>query len=639
MDALEHMEIKDAENFAERALKYNPHLPEALRLVAQVHLMTNDVADALKDLQEARKVNPRDEQTLGDMAACLFAQHKKAELEALIQEVTHFNPAPGVFYHELAERLEGRRWFEAAEQYYQKAVTLHSKLAGPRNSLGLLYMRLGQEDQARKILTEAFEMDPFNVRVSNTLKVLRHLTKYETLTTEHFALRFDPNNDKALVRYMADYLEEIYADLAKKFDYRPRGPILIEIFNTHEMFSGRVIALPDLHTIGASTGRMVAMASPYGKRNGLKMTPFNWARVLRHELVHIFNLEQTHFLVPHWLTEGLAVTNEGFPRPQSWNELLLKRVPSGDLMNLGTIDLGFIRPQSPTEWTLAYCQSQLYVAYLKEQFGPKSIGEMLAAYGEGLDTTAALARVCKMDRPTFEKGYRTYLDNVIKEIKATPPEKRMTFNQLKEAHKKEPGNVDLTARLAEQYFSRDKAEARKLAKEALSVKAGHPLASSVLARLEMTAGNWDEARTLLEAGLDRAAPKPKVLRELGKIYYNTSQFDKAVEIFELGRKVEPYERQWLVELARVYAQLNKRDKQIEVLTALVPTDADDFENRRRLARMLLEAGRQGDAERYGKQALEIDFRDKEAQDIYEKALRAQKKDAQADRFHAVANGE
>lgn len=94
-----------------------------------------------------------------------------------------------------------------------------------------------------------------------------------------------------------------------------------------------------------------------------------------------------------------------------------------------------------------------------------------------------------------------------------------------------------------------------------------------------------------------------------------------------------------MELARVYAQLNKRDKQIEVLTALVPTDADDFENRRRLARMLLEAGRQGDAEHYGKQALEIDFRDKEAQDIYEKALRAQKKDAQADRFHAVANGE
>ena len=78
------------------------------------------------------------------------------------------------------------------------------------------------------------------------------------------------------------------------------------------MFSGRVVALPDLHTIGACTGRMVAMVSPHGR--GVRK-PFNWGRVLRHELVHIFNLEQTNFLVPHWLTEGLAVSNEGFPRP------------------------------------------------------------------------------------------------------------------------------------------------------------------------------------------------------------------------------------------------------------------------------------------------------------------------------------
>ena len=65
--------------------------------------------------------------------------------------------------------------------------------------------------------------------------------------------------------------------------------------------------------------------------------------MLRHELVHIFNLEQTSFQVPHWFTEGLAVINEGFPRPQQWNQLLLERVPAGDLMNLDNIDLGFIR--------------------------------------------------------------------------------------------------------------------------------------------------------------------------------------------------------------------------------------------------------------------------------------------------------
>src|SRR5262249_6150354 len=156
--------------------------------------------------------------------------------------------------------------------------------------------------------------------------------------------RYDPKNDQVQAALMAKYLEDIYAKLADLFKFEPKDRILIELFNNHDMFSGRVISLPDLHTIGACTGRMVAMVSP---RDQLKIIrkPFNWARVLRHELVHIFNLEQTNFKVPHWFTEGLAVMNEGFPRPPSWDKLLVRRYPE-KLMNLDTIDMGFIKPRS-----------------------------------------------------------------------------------------------------------------------------------------------------------------------------------------------------------------------------------------------------------------------------------------------------
>src|SRR5260370_35600632 len=106
---------------------------------------------------------------------------------------------------------------------------------------------------------------------------------------------------------MAEYLEQLYANYAKQFNYSPKGPILVEVFNNHEMFSGRVTALPDLHTIGACTGTMFAMVSPHGKRI---RKPFNWGRVLRHGMGHIFNMEQTNFLRPHLHTEGLPVTNE-----------------------------------------------------------------------------------------------------------------------------------------------------------------------------------------------------------------------------------------------------------------------------------------------------------------------------------------
>src|SRR5208282_2451781 len=133
--------------------------------------------------------------------------------------------------------------YNEAEKYLRRAIELQPKLPAAANDLGMLFMRLGKEDEARKILEPAFEADSFNIRVANTLKVLDHLRKYDTLKTDHFFIRFDPKNDKILANFLAKYLEDIYAECAAKFDYRPKEPILIEVFNRHEMFSGRIIAL------------------------------------------------------------------------------------------------------------------------------------------------------------------------------------------------------------------------------------------------------------------------------------------------------------------------------------------------------------------------------------------------------------
>jgi tetratricopeptide (TPR) repeat protein len=631
--ALIKLEIKDAENFAERALKINPNLPEALRLRADVHLAVGDAAAAMKELETARKVNPRDERTLARVAACLRLQKKNDAFDAVVKEVEQHDAKPALFFFELGERLEERRRYDEAEAHYKKAMQLRPNMPGPSNSLGLLCLRMGREKEAGELLDKGFAADPFNVRVNNSRKVLNHLKKYETLKTEHFEMRFDPKTDAALAHYMAPYLENLYADLSAKFGYKPPGPILIELFNTHEMFSGRVVALPDLHTIGACTGRMFAMVSPHGR--GVRK-PFNWARVLRHEIVHIFNLEQTHFLVPHWLTEGLAVINEGYPRPGTWNQLLLERVPARELMDLDTIDLGFIRPKTPADWQMAYCQSQLYVQYIQKTYGSAAVGALLAAYADGLDTTAALKQACKADRKEFEKGYRAYLDEVVKAIGGgKPPQKKRTFDEVKAAHEKNPADVDTTAALAEMYLSRDRAKARELADAVLARQKNHPRASLVLARLAHLAGDPKQELPLLEGALDRKNPDVQVLKALGKLYYDAGQFDKAAEVFDLGRKAEPYEAEWLQQLARTYAQSGDKQKQIAVLKDLVPTDADDFDHRARLARLLSEAGQYAEAEKYARQALEIDVRSPEARATLVEALKKQKKDAEAEKVQEL----
>jgi tetratricopeptide (TPR) repeat protein len=634
--ALQQLELKDAEQFAERALAINPRLPAALRLLADVHIVSGELAEARKRLEQAKAVNPYDEATLGRLAACDLMEHHPADLAARCAAAEKQNPKAGRFYFELAERLDDRRMYAEAEKYYQKAVALWPQLPGARTSLGMLALRMGREDDARQQLTTAFEADPFNVRVANSLKVLRHLEKYETIQTPHFLLRYDPKADATLARYMADALESVYAGLSAQFDYKPAGPILIELFNSHEFFSGRVVGIPDLHTIGACTGRMVALASP--KAKGIRK-PFNWGRVIRHELVHVFNLEQTDFQVPHWLTEGLAVRNEGFPRPPSWGQLLAERVAKDDLLDLSTINLGFMRPRSPAEWTLAYAQSHLYVEYLTKTHGEKAVAGLLAAYRDGLDTAAAIRKVCGIEPAAFEAGYKAHVREVVGTIRGKPPEKPLTLAQLQAAQEKNPDDADLSARLAEQYWRRRRArDARDLVERVLGKDPKHGLALFVKAQLLLAAGEDEAAQKLLEDAAAAEPPEPKVLKALGKLYYDAGQFDRAEAVYERGRQAEPFETGWLEDLARVAKQTADAGKRIAALQQLAPTDPDDLDQRRELAELLAQAGRWPESERWAREALEIDVNDAKARGLLLKALAEQGKADAAERVRKLIEG-
>ncbi len=356
----------------------------------------------------------------------MLAQHKPGEFATLAKDVEKHNPKPYIFYTALADLIESRKGYGDAEKYFKHAVKLQPELADAQAALGQLYMRLGREEEALKTLEAAYDADKFNVRVRNSLKVLDHLKGYATLQTDHFTLRYDRKNDEVLARYMARYLEDMYKEYVKLFGYEPQGRILIEVFNKHEMFSGRVTSLPDLHTIGACTGRMFAMVSPHDRSNVIAK-PFNWVRVLRHELVHVFNLEQTNFQVPHWFTEGVAVAHEGSfgtVPPLNWTALLADKLHGDDLLNLDNILLGFIRPRNPQQWQQAYAQSLWYIEYLTKTYGDKAVGDLLKAFAVGMDSGPALEKVIGVKKADFEKGYRAYLADRVKDVPVRAAPKR-----------------------------------------------------------------------------------------------------------------------------------------------------------------------------------------------------------------------
>jgi tetratricopeptide (TPR) repeat protein len=624
--ALQGLELKQANSFADQALKINPRLPMALRLKADVHLASGELSEAKKVLQQALEVNPREELTLGRFAACCFVLKQEAEVNKLIAEVQKFNPKPAQFYHELASCLEDRRLYPDAEKFFLKSIELRDKLSAPRAGLGMLYLRLGRETEAKTLLTKAFENDKFNVRVANSLKVLRHLEKYETIQTKHYDLRFDPKRDRVLAEFVAEYLEQVHDELVKQFNHEPKQRFLFELFTSHEMFSGRTVALPDLHTIGACTGRVVTMASP--RADGISK-PFNWGRVIRHEVVHLFNLDQTEFRVPHWLTEGLAVRNEQMTRPPMWSLVLRERFESKTLLTLENIQLAFSRPKSQEEWTLAYCQSQLYVDFLSETYGKEAIGKILDAYRSGVDDGGAIQKACGVDKAEFEKGYLKFVEKVVQSIPqgSRKTEKAMTLEELEKQVKDQPDDLDAAARLSDQYLRRKKvAEARKLAEEVLKKKATHPVASMVKARLLTNAGDDEAARTVLETAQKDNPDDHRLIVLLSRIYLDTKEYNSAVKLLEHARKVAPLEGNWNELLEKLYTDLKETDKLIAILQEIASLDADDLATRVKLAQQLLEAKKFAEAERAAHEALEIDVLDKTARKVYLQALKEQGKE-------------
>ncbi len=634
--AASHMEFKDAEKYATQALKVNPNYVPALCLMADVHWFSSETDAAMKRLAKARAVNPRDEATLARIAACYYAQNKQDEFQALVKEAQKNNPKCYTFYTDLATLLEQRKFNADAEKYYQLAIKMQPQFSEAQTGLGMLYMRMAKEAEARKVLEQGLEADPFNIRVMNSLKVLDHLEAYATLKTKHFIIRFDKKNDTVLANFMAIYLEDIYNELADQFDYRPEGPFQIQIFKRHDMFSGRIVAVPDLHTIGACTGPLVAMVSPHDTAN-IIAKPFNWNRVIRHELVHVFNLQQTRGKVPHWFTEGLAVRYEGKEPPPSWHALLADKFNANDLLDLDNILLGFIRPRSQEQWQQAYLQSLLYIEYLTKTHGEKSIGKMLAAFAEGLDTGPALEKACNVKKADFEKGYRAFLAEKVKNMPARRAEKEMTLKELREAHKKNPDDNDITARLAEKdYFLGKKQGGQGAGREGPCARIrGNPTAVYVKALTLIDEGKAEVAYTLLDTVAADDLKDTKPLKLLVKLQVNGKKFPQAARTCERARKIDPNEQSWIVLLGALYEKTKQEDKLLEIYEDIAKIDPDNFTPRKTLAKHFLEKGDNAEAARYARMALEIDATDRDCQRILLESLNALNRQDEANRLKAI----
>lgn len=639
--AMQNYNLEAARASTKRALELRPGYVPALQAAADAHLMNFEYDEAIALLEQARKINAVEEGTLGRLAAVYAvvdgwsdAAASSARFKKIVDEVNARNPHAGEFYLAMARTFDHTRRFPAAAQYYRTATEKMPQLTTPYGELGLMLMRLGEEADAKKLLDQSFEIDPFNVRVSNSRKVLEVLEEYAILETPHFIIRFDRVKDEILAKYAADYLEnEVYPELTKKFGFEPEGKSLFEIFNRsrntngHGWFSARMVGLPYIGTVGACAGKMVALASP----NDMPKK-FNWARVLKHEFVHVLNLQQSRFNIPHWYTEALAVESEGGQRPAEWNELLAERVPKGEMFNLDTINLGFVRPKTSLNWTMAYCQAQLYAQYMVKTYGDDALAKMLQCYRDNLTTKEALRKSFDVDQASFERGYLEFVRNIAKDLSPGEKTDGISFSMasLLKLGRDDPGNPDHAAKLALIYLQQEKyPDARRVVDDALKNFPKHQQANYVRARLHLVVGEEAEATKRLEDSLDREKPDSSALSLLASLKYKAGDTAAAEELYDLGHKKFPHDAKWSKALTKIYLITKNESKLETALKLLADADYDDLIVRKKLAQMALNRGDPAEARRWAIEAIQCDVLDAAAHRTLAAALEKLEKPAAA----------
>lgn len=651
--ALQKHDLDQAELHAKQALEVQGNSVIALQLKADVEIVRGQIGAALETLKKAAEVNPADQGTLGRIAACYYlidvqadpeetderlnellvnidaieegAPEKPTRLEQLIIDLARRNPKPGQFLTTFGSGLETKRKFGMVEKLYQHAIRIMPQLSQPKTSLGMLYMQMGRSEEAQQILDDAFKADPYHVRVSNMRKVLGVLDGYETIMTDHFVIRVDSQADRILGEYMAEHLEEVYAELVELYQFEPPTRTTFEIYHNakglsaHQWFSARMIGLPWIQTIGASTGMMVALSSPTAIQK-----PFNWARVIKHEFVHVVTLQQTRFNIPHWFTEALAVTSENVERPAVWNRLLLERVPRGHLWSLDELTQIFIRPPTPLDWQFAYCQSRLYAQFMIETYGEDKIALMLDAYRRNVPTNTAIEQVFEVPVEEFEKGYRAFLNRIVEdELGGSSVDAPKSISDIEKEFNENPEDPAAMSAFAEALLKANRRrQARELAESAREKNEAEPLAAVVIAQLSLLAQDVDAAAEVLQSALNKEEPNQRVLGLLARVKLLQREPGEAAKLYELGRdklgvgkNYLPGTDEWLKGQAAAYIQLNQQDKLKEVLESIARLDGDNAVVRKKLAQMAVERDDLEAAGKWAMEALHVNVMDAEVHDV------------------------
>lgn len=492
--------------------------------------------------------------------------------QALLDEHDRLSPGSARGYFEAGRAMSDARQYAQAARWLAVARQRAPHWSALAAELGLLEVQSGRDREAIEALEKAAALDPFNVRVENSLKLMREIQTYDRTESEHFIIRSRPGVDTLLAREMVPVLERMHAivtgDSLGALDYSPPQKTVIDLMPDHQWFAVRIAGLPAIHTIAASTGPVIAMETPRTGR-GHKGT-YDWERVVRHEYVHTVGLSRTSSRIPHWFTEANAVFLELAPRDMRVTKLLSDTLAKDGLFDFSEINIAFTRPRKPTDRALAYAQGHWMFEYMVERFGREAPLRLMDLYAKGVREEQGFQTVLGIGRERFMEDFKVWAGRQVASWGMRPPEGVPGLADLwAEAEKeheasgaKEPLGDEATPEMIERWLTRFPGHPEVLALKVRKALAANPkpgpemrplleafakarpvdpMPVRHLARLALSGGTPTEAIPYLEWLDAREQSTPTYAAQLAALYYGRGDLDKASDKAERATRVAPYE--------------------------------------------------------------------------------------------------
>ncbi len=600
---------------AHSALDLNPSDVGAQVFIAAQAEDAGHHAQAREALDKALAVNPSSLEAHAWLAAIAYVQDREADFDAEVAKVQSIAPNDGDVYRITGELAAQNYRFDDAVALTRRALALEPRDPRTLADLGLHLLRTGDEPGARTALETSFKLDPFSVVTYNLLQMLDALDKFTTVRDGDLIVRMAPDQAPVLREYAVSLAHKALADLSARYEFTPRGPILVEIFPKQDDFAVRNVGLPGMiGALGACFGRVVTMDAPMAP----SVPSFQWEATLWHELAHVVTLQMSNQRVPRWLTEGISVYEQKRARPEwarNQDFEFAQLMNAGDVPKLTDLNAAFTDPH---KISLAYFEASLLVEHLVATFGDAGLRKLLRAYGQGLDTDAALKSVLNTSLAQLQAGFDQSLERLFGPLRRAleGPEpgtlRRLGLDALQAYAADHPRSYPVQMALGRALLRRGNRDgamqaferAAALAPSATGDDSPHAQMAAVALDANDRARAIQELQALVAVDFDNV----KAARQLASLMQQDGVTDptKLAPAFQRIAGVDPFDagaHRALGRFALARGQADAAEREFRAVLALNPVDAAEAHTD--LAESYLKGGKRADAKKETLAALEI----------------------------------